>query len=225
MKDHKIMKNYKCNIFFNFFFLFGLILCSCKQDNQLYKKETEIKPDSTKVSSIVVKNDSGFIKKEIPFDIIHYFKEETDESSYTSFDTKLIYKTDYSFMLTKKDFVITDVDLSETNYEGPDLSIYSYQSSLNKDIEIIIIEALADIGTSWYYVIVLNNNDLVDKFYIREPRSNSEITDVKDFISIFLNKKILIFKFKKDKIAKYSKISPELKSDLENVYIEKKLNL
>ena len=128
-------------------------------------------------------------------------------------------------MLTKKDFVVTDVDLSETNYEGPGFSMYSYQSEINKNIEIIIIEALADIGTSWYYVIVLNDNDLVDKFFIREPRSNSEVTEINDFISVFLNNKTLIFKFKKDKIAKYSKISPDLKNDLEYIYIEKILNL
>ncbi|MDX6184045.1 hypothetical protein SGQ44_17910 [Flavobacterium sp. Fl-77] len=221
------MKNYMHNTYLKLFFLFGLILCSCKQDNQFHQKEKEIKIkyDTTKVTSIDVKNDSSFIKKEISFDIIHSFKEETAESSYTCIDTKLTYKTDNSFMLTKKDFVVTDVDLSETNYEGPGFSIYSYQSTINKSIEIIIIEALADIGTSWYYVIVLNNNDLVDKFYIREPRSNSEKTEIKDFISIFLNNKILMFKFKKDKIAKYSKVAPDLKNDLEYVYIEKILNL
>lgn len=215
------------NNFLKLFFLFGLILSSCKQDNRFYPKEKEIniKSDSTKVSPIVVKNDSSYIKKEIPFDIIHSFKENTAESSYTCFNTKLTYKTDNSFMLTKKDFVITDVDLSETNYEGPGFSIYSYQSKIDKDIEIIIIEALADIGTSWYYVILLKKNDLVDKFYIKEPRSNSEITQIRDFISVFLNNKTLLFKFKKDKIAKYSIVSPDLKSDLKYVYIEKTLNL
>ncbi|WP_427872886.1 hypothetical protein [Flavobacterium sp. MMS24-S5] len=104
-------------------------------------------------------------------------------------------------------------------------SMYSYESSKNKDIEIIIIEALADIGTNWYYVIILNKKDLVDKFYIKEPRSNSEITQIKDFLSIFFSNGTLVFKFKKDKIAKYSTVSPDLKSDLEYVYIEKKLNL
>ena len=188
-------------------------------------KELEIKSDSSKDSSTIVKNDSSYVNTEIRFDIIHAFKQDESESSYVSFDTKLTYKTNSSFMLTKKDFVVTDVDLSEANYEGPGFSMYSYQSEINKNIEIIIIEALADIGTSWYYVIVLNDNDLVDKFFIREPRSNSEITEINDFISVFLNNKTLIFKFKKDKIAKYSKISPDLKNDLEYIYIEKILNL
>jgi hypothetical protein len=216
-----------CKTFLKLFFLFGLVLCSCKQNNQSSAKvkELEIESDSTKVSSIIIKKDSNYVKTEIPFDIIHSFKEVNAESSYVCFDTKLTYKTDVSFMLTKKDFVVTDVDLSETNYEGPGFSMYSYQSKINKNIEIIMIEALADIGTSWYYIIVLNGNDLVDKFFIREPRSNSEITETTDFIGIFLNNKTLILKFKKDKIAKYSKISPDLKNDLEYVYIEKILDL
>ena len=209
------------------FILFGILLISCKQNNQSYPKENEIisKSDYKKVSSNVQKNDSSYTKKQISFDIIHSFKEETNESSYICFDTRLTYKTENSFMLTKKDFVISEVDLSETNYEGPGFSIYSYESSMNKDIEIIIIEALADIGTSWYYVIILNKTDLVDKFYIKEPRSNSEITQINDFISVFLNNETLIFKFKKDKIAKYSIVPPDLKSDLKYIYIEKKLYL
>lgn len=215
------------NTFLKSFIFFGILLSSCKQDNQSHPKKNEviIKSDSTMVSSIVEKNDSSYIKKEISFDIIHPFKEDTTTNSYICFDTRLSYKTDNSFMLTKKDFVITDVDLSETNYEGPGFSIYSFESKINKDIEIIVIEALADIGTNWYYIILLNKNNLVDKFYIKEPRSNSEITQIKDFVSIFLKNTTLIFKFKKDKIAKYSKVPADLQSDLEYVYIEKKLNL
>lgn len=215
------------NTFLKSFIFFVIILSSCKQDNRSHPKENEIiiKSDSTMVSSIVEKNDSSYIKKEISFDIIHSFKEDTTKNSYICFDTRLTYKKDNSFILTKKDFVITDVDLSETNYEGPGFSIYSFESKMNKDIEIIVIEALADIGTNWYYIILLNKNNLVDKFYIKEPRSNSEITQIKDFISIFLNNRTLIFKFKKDKIAKYSKVPAELQSDLEYVYFEKKLNL
>lgn len=222
------MRNYIYNTFLKSFLFFGIILLSsCKQDNRFHPKENEIiiKSDSIMVSTIIEKNDSSYIKEEISFDIIHSFKEDITKKNYICFDTRLTYKTDNSFILTKKDFVITDVDLSETNYEEPGFSIYSYESKENKDIEIIIIEALADIGTSWYYVILLNKNDLVDKFYIKEPRSNSEMTQIKDFISIFLNNGTLIFKFKKDKIAKYSTVRSDLKSDLEYVYIEKKLNL
>jgi|GEM_PF-979246 len=222
------MKNCMYKTFLKSFILFGIIVSGCKQENQSCSKENEViikLDDSTKVSSIAEKKDSIHVKKEISFEIIHSFKEDASENSYICFDTRLTYKTDNSFMLTKKDFGITDVDLSETNYEGPGFSIYSYESSMNKDIEIIIIEALADIGTNWYYVIILNKNDLVDKFYIKEPRSNSEITQIKDFLSIFLSNGTLVFKFKKDKIAKYSTVSPDLKSDLKYVYVEKKLNL
>ena len=62
--------------------------------------------------------------------------------------------------------------------------------------------------------------------YVTSDVQENEIEPyIKDFISIFLNNGTLVFKFKKDKIAKYSTVSPDLKSDLEYVYIEKKLNL
>ena len=74
-------------------FHFGLILCSCKQNDvpSAKVKELEIKSDSSKDSSTIVKNDSSYVNTEIRFDIIHAFKQDESESSYVSFDTNTNY--------------------------------------------------------------------------------------------------------------------------------------
>ncbi|WP_445456835.1 hypothetical protein [Flavobacterium sp. HNIBRBA15423] len=219
------MKKYTNIIFLNFFLLFNLTFFSCKENSNfsLKEKESETKIDSQIKTPIVLKDDSISIGKEIPFSIVEVFKENTNENAFVNSDTRLTIKTSSSFMLTKKDFIITDIDLSDTNYEGPGYIIYSYKSNEKKNVEIIIIEATADIGTDWYYVVVINNNDLVEQFLIKEPRANSEITDMKDFLSILLKNDTLIFKFRKSKIAKYSIMPSDLKNDNENIYLEKKL--
>ena len=207
-------------------FITCLILFSCKENN----KSDVIKKSNTLRTEINILNSADTIPKvqdesnnEIPLDIVYPFKENESESTFSSVDTKLVYKTINSFVLTKKDFVITDIDLSESNYDSPGFSIFSFQSKINKNIEVVIIEAMADIGTNWYYVIILNKTNLVDKFYVKEPRANSELTDIKDFLNILLKDKKMVFKFKKSKIAKYSKIPIDSKSNSEFIYIEKNI--
>ena len=209
------------------FFLFGLTLFGCKDNQASKENEKEATPVSQKATITIAATDDKKVvtnlEKEISFDIIKPFKEDTSENSFVYGDTRLIHKTDNSFMLTKKDFAITDIDFSDINYEGPGFTMYSYQSSEDKKMEVIIIEGQADIGTAWYYVVVLNGEDLVDKFYVKEPRSNSETTDLKDFINVSLKDKNLILKFKKDKIAKYSKVTSNLKTSGNYLYLEKKI--
>lgn len=210
---------------FKVVFLFGLILCSCKYNSQPSKEsDKEITEVSQKEVTVADVNNGEKADKEIPFDIVKPFKEDTSENCFVNGDTKLTHKTDNSFILTKKDFAIIDVDFSDINYEGPGFTMYSYQSNEDKNKEVIIIEGQADIGTAWYYVIVLDGEDLLDKFYVKEPRTNSETTDLKDFMNVSLRDKTLICKFKKDKIAKYSKVSKNLKSAGNYLYLEKKLN-
>ena len=197
-------------------------LISCKYSNQSPpEKDTETTSDTKKVSKS--ENINPEKSSEIDFDIIKPFKHIENESLFESGDTKLISKTDNSFMLTKKDFAIDDIDLSESNYEGPGYSMFSFQSKENTQFEIIIIEASADIGTSWYYMIILNNENLVDKFYIKEPRANSENTNIGNFIKISIRNDMLNLKFKKDQIAKYSKNINNLKSDNQYFYLTHKL--
>jgi hypothetical protein len=210
------------------FLLFGLSLFSCKDNQASKENEKKVTPVSQKATiTIAATEDKKVVEnveKEISFDIVKSFKEDTSENSFVYGATRLIHKTDNSFMLTKKDFAITDIDFSDINYEGPGFTMYSYQSSEDKKMEVIIIEGQADIDTAWYYVIVLNGEDLEDKFYVKEPRSNSKTTDLKDFINVSLKGKNLILKFKKDKIAKYSKVTSNLKTSRNYLYLEKKIN-
>lgn len=160
---------------------------------------------------------------ETDFNVIKPFKYIENDNKYINNDTQLIIKSDNTFMLTKKDFVVDDIDLSESNYEGPGYNIFSFQSKSNSQFEIVVIEATADIGTDWYYVIILNNENLIDKFYIKEPRANSENTSIGDFIKISMKNDILNIKFKKDKIAKYSEKINNLKSDSQYYYLTKQI--
>lgn len=218
------MKQNINKVFFKFIILIILAFLSCKENNKLSSKEIDSKTkiDSLNKTVIDLKVDS-VSKKEIPFSNVEVFRENTNEKAFVNSDVRLTNKTATSFILTKKDFKIADIDLSDTNYEGPGYLVYSFKSSEIKNVEIIIIEATADIGTDWYYAIVLENSDLIDKFFIKEPRANSEITKIEDFLSVFLNNDSLIFKFKKSEIAKYSIVPSNLKEDNENIYFEKKL--
>lgn len=208
------------------FLLFGLALFSCKDGQQAQDKQIT-SAVVTQAANLNVPESNKKVpenaNREISFDIINPFRKDDYENCYVHGSTKLIHKTDNSFMLTKKDFAITDVDFSDINYEGPGYTIYSYQSSANKNMEVIIIEGQADIGTAWYYVVVLDGEDLVDKFYVTEPRANSENTDMKDFINVALKDKDLVLKFKKDKIAGYSKSLANLRTEGSYLCLDKKI--
>ncbi len=208
--------------------LFGLTFFSCKEKRQQVADDKKVTaPAVIKAANLNVTESSKRTPEradqEISFDIVNPFRKDNYENCYVHGATRLIHKTDNSFMLTKKDFAITDVDFSDSNYEGPGYTIYSYQSSSNKNIEIIIIEGQADIGTAWYYVVVLDGEDLVDKFYVKEPRANSENTDMKDFINVALKDKDLILKFRKDKIARYSKPPADLRKEGGYLCLDKKI--
>lgn len=198
-------------------------LVSCKYSNQSTQENNDYKPISENQKVLKSENIKPKVSSEVDFDIIKPFKHVENESMFESDDIKLISKTDNSFMLTKKDFAIDDIDLSDSNYEGPGYNITLFKSKQNKELEIVILEATADIGTDWYYVIILNNESLVDKFYIKEPRADSENTNIGDFIKISLKKDILSLKFRKDKVARYSKNTENFKSDDQYFYLTRKL--
>lgn len=207
--------------FLSFIPLLGLILISCKYDVQTASKEKQIQTDSSKTTQNTnIKNSQSI--ENISFNLVEPFKEVPDENSFVSGDLKITQKSNNSFILTKKDLVITDIDLSDSEYEGPGFTIYSYKSKEDKELEVILIEATGDIGTDWYYAVIVNGNDVIDKFFIKEPRVNSEVTEIQDYITISLIDNTFIFKFKKSKIAPYSQIPKNLKNDKEYIYIEKK---
>ncbi|KPH14553.1 hypothetical protein AMQ68_03515 [Chryseobacterium sp. ERMR1:04] len=188
---------------------------------QTASKEKQIQTDSSKTTQNTnIKNSQSI--ENISINLVEPFKEVPDENSFVSGDLKITQKSNNSFILTKKDLVITDIDLSDSEYEGPGFTIYSYKSKEDKELEVILIEATGDIGTDWYYAVIVNGNDVIDKFFIKEPRANSEITEIQDYITISLIDNTFIFKFKKSKIAPYSQIPKNLKNDKEYIYIEKK---
>lgn len=209
--------------------LFGFTLFSCKENKQTTAEQKQVTapPSVVQAANLNVAESSKKIPenadREVSFDIVNPFRKDDNENCYVNGATKLFHKTDNSFMLTKKDFAITDIDFSDIDYEGPGYTIYSYQSSVNKNMEVVIIEGQADIGTAWYYVIVLDGEDLVDKFYVKEPRANSETTDMKDFINVALKDKDLVLKFKKDKIARYSKPMANLRTEGSYLCFDKKI--
>ncbi len=197
-------------------------LISCKYSNQSAKEHDKVSVSNNQQVS-KPENIKPQVTIETDFNIINPFKYIENDSKYINDDTQLIIKTDNSFMLTKKDFVIDDIDLSDSNYEGPGYNIFSFKSKSYSQFEIIIIEATADIGTDWYYIIILNNENLIDKFYIKEPRANSENTSIGDFIKISMKNDILNIKFRKDKIAKYSEKVNNLKSDSQYYFLTKQI--
>ncbi|UEQ75879.1 hypothetical protein [Chryseobacterium arthrosphaerae] len=207
--------------FYRIFFILTFLV-SCKYSNQsTQEKVSKATSDIPKV--LKSENINPKLSSEIDFDIVKPFKHIENENRFESDDIKLISKTDNSFMLTKKDFAVDEIDLSESNYEGPGYNIFSFQSKENTSFEIVLIEATADIGTDWYYVIVLNNENLIDQFYIKEPRANSEDTNIGNFIKISMNNNVLNLKFAKNKIARYSKSVSNLKSDNQYFYLTRKL--
>lgn len=64
---------------------------------------------------------------------------------------------------------------------------------------------------------------MVDQFYIKEPRADSENTNIGDFIKISIKNNMLNLKFKKSEIATYSKNINNLKNDNQYYYLTRKL--
>ncbi len=134
--------------FYRIFFILTFLV-SCKYNNQsIQEKDSKTISDTPKV--LKSENIKPKVSSEIDFDIIKPFEHIENESMFESGDTKLISKTDNSFMLTKKDFAVGVIDLSGSNYEGPGYNIFSFRSKENTSFEIVIIEAqqiLGQIGT------------------------------------------------------------------------------
>lgn len=161
--------------------------------------------------------------EEIPLNIFSTFKKDDSEFNFVNGNTQLLYKNDNTFTLKKKGLADQKIDVSESNYEGPGFSAYSF-SSKNKNVEVILIEATADVGTDWYYAVILKAGKIIDKFFIKEPRSNSDIIKIQDYLNVSVKNHIMRFKFNKQKVAKYSKVPDNLKSDKNYLYLEKKIS-
>jgi hypothetical protein len=107
-------------------------------------------------------------------------------------------------------------------YDGPGFIIYF--SEISKEYQNIIVEATGDIGTAWYYSIVIKNDKIVNQFYIKEPRTNSDKFSLDEFIKITLVKDSILYKFKKSLISSYSNIPSEGKTINGNFILSKSIS-
>ena len=182
---------------YNFFFiaLFSAFL-NCFSQNQTMKNNLET----------------------IYFNEISRFEEDT--SSYTLENINIVINNTNVLTLKKVNKVISNISL-DTNYEGPGFQIYSYKNKQHSNTEVIVIEATADIGVAWYYIILLDNGSIIKQFYVKEPRHNSDSIDIKDFLEIYCSNRQLTLKFRKKHIATYSIIPKSLKRDKNFIYLYK----
>lgn len=130
---------------------------------------------------------------------------------------------DNSFELFFNEKLIGEINFDNIEYDGPGFLIYI--SELESGIKNILIEATSDIGTAWYYSVVLNNNVICNQFFINEPRTNSENYSLDKFISISIINESLQYKFNKKIISNYSSIPEEAIIDENYVYLTKEINV
>jgi len=102
------------------------------------------------------------------------------------------------------------IDFDGIDYDGPGYSFSLLTSLKVQSNKLIVIEAQSDIGTAWYYFIFVENDKVTDSFLIQEPRSNSELYSIDQFIKAFKTNNKYVLMFKTELVAKYSKVSSSL---------------
>ena len=199
----------KTNMYKNLLILFLLITIGCKKtEAQLEKPEVH---EEKALANIVF------------LDRIKQFDEQKAGSQYVVDDYKLQYKNEENtFVFSYKHQVINIIDFERRDFEGVGYNIFLYDSPKSK-IKTIIFEALADIGTAWYYVVLMNNNKVVKKQFIDEPRADSDKISIQKFLSIYLENSNCIFRFDKKYLARYSQIPKNIKTDNQYAYIKTSL--
>lgn len=102
------------------------------------------------------------------------------------------------------------IDFDGLDYDGPGYSFSLFNSLKVQSHKLIMIEAQSDIGTAWHYFIFIENNKVTDSFIIKEPRSNSELYPMEQFIKVCKINNKYVLMFKKELVAKYSKVPSSL---------------
>ena len=64
---------------------------------------------------------------------------------------------------------------------------------------------------------------MIDEFFIDDPRSDSEIYNLLDYMTLFITNNILTVRLEKRYIARYSRISNNLKTTDEFVFITRSI--
>ena len=122
------------------------------------------------------------------------------------------------FHISKGGRELGTAEIGCMNYDGPGFRIYMFGCATD-NYQAIVIEALADNGTAWYWVVLSDGKHLVSQRLIDEPRANSDICDLKDFMQISVSDTDCEIRMELKHIARYSYIPKYLKTDSQSVYI------
>lgn len=123
-----------------------------------------------------------------------------------------------SFTVINQNRKIGYISLGNRYYEGPGFQIYKIYSADAK-YYVILVEALADIGTAWYNATLWYEDRLISSIFIDDPRANSDITKLNDFIAVFVTDNSWIIRLNKKWIANYSRIPAAYKTTMDFVHI------
>lgn len=203
----KEVKNMKNQIGYKLLVIISILIVGCKKTNAKY----EIDKNEPKITYNIKNNTS--------LDDIKQFISNKDETIYYVEDFKLYYNNENNtFKLEKSKKYLATINFENRDFDGVGFNVYLFQSKKIKQ-KAIVFEALADIGTAWYYAILLDDNIVKKMIFINEPRSNSDEISLNRFLSIDMTDDNYLFKFNKKYLAKYSTIPKNLKTDDNFIYL------
>jgi hypothetical protein len=155
-------------------------------------------------------------------DTVFFSKTESlhsiDDDHFECKGLKIIFSDSLNQFTCKTDAGAYTMQLTE-QYSGPGFQLDKFENPKNADQYYLIVEAQGDPGTDWYLICKIENNKLVQKQMINEPRANSEETAIEKFLSIYEIGNQSIFQFKKKFVAGYSSVQKDMKQDKVNYYL------
>ncbi len=192
-----------------FFLLSTILYVGCK-DNKT------IEP-SGKINQITEKK--TIASDSILLDNVIQFNSNEEETTYSVANFKLEYNpVENLFVIIKNNVSISEIDFDNRSFDGVGYNVFLYQSKKMED-KVLVFEAMADIGTAWYYFVMIKNQKVIKTFFVDEPRSNSEVVSLNDFLSISLKGQECLLKLDKKRVAQYSTIPQGIKTDKHFFYL------
>lgn len=152
------------------------------------------------------------------FNTINKFNKKNNSFSFNQMEVRINMENNVVFKNKGKTIkkIVLDPD-----YEGPGYFVYHYASKKKSNIQVVVIEASADIGVEWYYFLLIKDDKILKQFYVKEPRHNSENINIKNFFEISFFNKTLEIKCRRRNVAEYSEIPENLKKDKYYIYLYK----
>lgn len=150
---------------------------------------------------------------------ISEFASNSSQTKYSLGEYSLSFtERENSFIVTNHNRRIGTISLGNRYCEGPGFQISKIDGAGAK-YYVILVEALADVGTAWYSVTLWYENSLISSLFIDDPRANSDITELKDFVAVLMTNDSWIIRLNKKRIANYSHIPAGYKTNMDFVYI------